>query len=149
MFSSHDGRYLYVSRPSFADVVAIDLGPARSSGASKVDGYRADHMAISPDGKRLLVSASTAARSHVIDTATGKIVGQLRVRRPAAREQLLARRQQIFHASIGTVYTPTDAPGAGRDQGRALLPGRRREHLRILKRVDMGQKLGRGRLRRT
>jgi hypothetical protein len=25
MFSSHDGRFLYVSRPSFADVVAIDL----------------------------------------------------------------------------------------------------------------------------
>src|SRR5215211_3137631 len=25
MFSSHDGRFLYVSRPSFADVVAFDL----------------------------------------------------------------------------------------------------------------------------
>src|SRR3712207_7524219 len=39
-----------------------------------VDGYRADHMAISPDGTRLLVSASTAGVVDVIDTADGKIV---------------------------------------------------------------------------
>ena len=36
MFSSHDGRYLYVSRPSLADVVAFDLQyPERSSGARR------------------------------------------------------------------------------------------------------------------
>ena len=35
MFSSPDGRFLYVSRPSFADVVAIDLRTGRSSGASR------------------------------------------------------------------------------------------------------------------
>jgi hypothetical protein len=31
-------------------------------------------MAISPDGRRLVVSASTARKAHVIDVANGKIV---------------------------------------------------------------------------
>ena len=62
MFSSHDGRFLYVSRPSFADVVAFDLRTAKIVWRFPVEGYRADHMAISPGGSRLLVSASTARK---------------------------------------------------------------------------------------
>ena len=60
MFSSAGGRVLYVSRPSFADVVAISLRTRKILWRVKVAGYRADHMAISPDGRHLLVSASTA-----------------------------------------------------------------------------------------
>ena len=93
MFSSHDGRYLYVSRPSLADVVAFDLRTREIVWRVKVDGNRADHMAISPDGTRLLVSASTAKVVDVIDTAPGPDRRALPDRRPAAREQLLARRQ--------------------------------------------------------
>src|SRR3712207_9371138 len=40
MFSSPDGRFLYVSRPSFADVVGIDLATQRIVWRAKVDGYR-------------------------------------------------------------------------------------------------------------
>jgi WD40 repeat protein len=76
MFSSHDGRFLYVSRPSLADVVAFDLRTAKIVWRFPVEGYRADHMAISPDGRRLLVSASTARKVHVIDTATGRSAGE-------------------------------------------------------------------------
>src|ERR671935_574969 len=76
MFSSRDGRFLYVSRPSFADVVAFDLNTRRIVWRTPVEGYRADHMAISPDGKRLAVSASTARKVHVIDTRTGRIIGE-------------------------------------------------------------------------
>jgi len=57
MFSSHNGRVLFVSRPSLADVVAINVRTKRIIWRTKVDGNRADHMAISPDGTRLLVSA--------------------------------------------------------------------------------------------
>jgi hypothetical protein len=60
VFSSHDGRTIYVSRPSFADVVAIDLKTKDIVWRTPVGGYRADHMGISPDGTKLLVSASTA-----------------------------------------------------------------------------------------
>ena len=38
MFSSHDGRFLYVSRPSFADVVGIDLATEEIVWRVKVDG---------------------------------------------------------------------------------------------------------------
>ena len=55
---------------------------------TKIDGYRADHMAISKNGKRLLVSASTANVVDVIDTATGRS-SAVPVRGFAAREQLL------------------------------------------------------------
>jgi hypothetical protein len=55
-----------VSRPSFADVVAFDLRTGRIAWRVPVEGYRADHMAISPDGSRLAVSASTARKVHLI-----------------------------------------------------------------------------------
>src|SRR5215213_10705653 len=76
MFSSHDGRFVYISRPSLADVVAI------------VDRHRQDRLAL-PDGglplgphgdlagrTRLLVSDSTARKVHVLDTATGAKVSE-------------------------------------------------------------------------
>jgi hypothetical protein len=71
MFSSPDGRRLYVSRPSFADVIALDLVTRKIVWRTKVEGYRADHMAISPDGTRVVVSASTARKAHVIDVRNG------------------------------------------------------------------------------
>ena len=55
MFSSHNGRVLYVSRPSLADVIAMNLRTQKIIWRTKVDGNRADHMAISPDGKHVLV----------------------------------------------------------------------------------------------
>jgi len=40
-FTSHDGRTLYVSRPSLADVVAIDLGTRAIVWRTEVDGVSA------------------------------------------------------------------------------------------------------------
>ena len=94
MFSSNDGTEIYVSRPSFADVIALNVATGKIRWRTKIDGQRADHMAISKDGKRVLVSASTARNINVIDTSNGQIVEPHRVRRPAAREQLLGRRHQ-------------------------------------------------------
>jgi outer membrane protein assembly factor BamB len=71
-FTPHDGRYLHVSRPSFKDVVAIDLATRKIAWRFQVDGYRSDHMAISPDGRTVPASASTGNVVHAIDTATGK-----------------------------------------------------------------------------
>jgi YVTN family beta-propeller protein len=77
MFSSHDGWVLYVSRPSLADVIALNLRTQKIIWRTKVDGTRADHMAISPDGRHVLVSASTAKVVNVIDTKTGEIVARI------------------------------------------------------------------------
>jgi len=60
LFSSPDGTLLYVSRPNFANITAINLRTGRIVWRVGVAGYRSDHMAISADGSRLVVSASTA-----------------------------------------------------------------------------------------
>ena len=55
-FTSPDGRVVYFSRPSFADVVAIDLKTKQIKWRAPVDGYRSDHMAISADGSTELAA---------------------------------------------------------------------------------------------
>ena len=117
MFSSHDGRYLYVSRPSLADVVAFDLRTRQIVWRVKVDGNRADHMAISPDGTRLLVSASTAKVVDVIDTKKGKIVANFPSGDSPHENNFSRDESRIFHASIGRVYTPTDDPSMEASMG--------------------------------
>ena len=52
MFSSQDGRSMYVSRRSLADVVGIDIKTGKIIWRMPMEGYRSDHMAISPDGTR-------------------------------------------------------------------------------------------------
>jgi WD40 repeat protein len=104
-FTSRDGRFVYFSRPSFADVVAIDLRTRKVAWRVKVDGNRADHMAISPDGRRLLVSASTGNVVHVIDTRRGVTVGRIPSGDSPHENNYSRDGRLIFHASIGFVYT--------------------------------------------
>ena len=40
-----------------------------------VDGFLADHAALSPDGRRFVVSATTADVADVFDADTGVLVG--------------------------------------------------------------------------
>src|SRR5215210_4319804 len=141
MFSSHDGRYLYVSRPSLADVVAFDLRSAKIVWRFPVEGYRADHMAISPDGRRLLVSASTAKKVHVIDTATGRSAGQFPSGDQPHENNYSRDGRLIYHASIGTVFTPLDEPALDATKGERVFEIVEASTLRVLKRIDMGQKL--------
>jgi DNA-binding beta-propeller fold protein YncE len=140
-FTSHDGRFLYVSRPSFKDVVAIDLSTRKIAWRFQVDGYRSDHMAISPDGHRLLVSASTARKVHVIDTATGKSVGEFPSGESPHENNFSKDGRLIFHASIGTVYTPLDEPAFDASKGDRWFEVVDATTLKVLKRIDMGKKL--------
>jgi DNA-binding beta-propeller fold protein YncE len=140
-FTSPDGRFLYVSRPSLADVVAFDLKTQKIVWRVPVDGYRADHMAISGGGTRLLVSASTARRVHVIDTRTGKIVGGFESGDQPHENNYSRDGKLIFHASIGSVFTPADDPlldGSKGDRWFQVVDARTNQ---VLRRIDMGQKL--------
>src|SRR5215212_389901 len=141
MFSSHDGRFLYVSRPSFADVVAFDLRSRRIVWRTPVEGYRSDHMAISPDGTRLVVSASTARKAHVIDTKSGKIVGSFESGESPHENNFSRDGSLIFHASIGRVYTPLDNPAFDTTKGDRWFQLVDANTLQVLRRVDMGEKL--------
>ena len=141
MFSSHDGRYLYVSRPSLADVVAFDLRTRQIVWRVKVDGNRADHMAISPDGTRLLVSASTAKVVDVIDTAAGEIVARIPSGDQPHESNFSKDGKLVYHASIGTVYTPFDEPAMDATKGERVFEVIDASNWQVLRRIDMGQKL--------
>jgi YVTN family beta-propeller protein len=141
MFTSHDGRFLYVSRPSLADVAAFDLSNGEIVWRTRVDGYRADHMAISPDGTRLLVSASTAAVVDVIDTADGKILTTFESGDQPHENNYSRDGKLIYHASIGTVYTPTDEPSMDATKGKRYFQVVDATTYKVLRRIDMGQKL--------
>jgi YVTN family beta-propeller protein len=141
MFTSPDGRFVYVSRPSFADVVGIELATGRIAWRVKVDGYRADHMAISPDGSRLVVSASTAKLVDVIDPRTGELVGRFPSGDQPHENTYSRDGKLIYHASIGTVFTPDDDPLLDATKGERYFEVVDADTLQVLRRINMGQKL--------
>ena len=129
MFTTGNGRYLAVSRPSFADVVWIDIAKATAGRPDSIvreqqmDGHRTDHMGLSPDGRRLLVSDSTSRQvieySMVNETAGGRRIrmgDRLRTFESGEtpHENNYNRSgSRIYHASIGRVYTPGDEAHSG------------------------------------
>jgi hypothetical protein len=162
MFTTRDGKYLAVSRPSFADVVWIDIAKAVAGKPDAIvheeqmDGQRTDHMGLSPDGSRLLVSDSTSAQvieySMVDD---GKVhVGQ-RLRTFESGEtphesNYTRDGSRIFHASIGKVYTPGDlttvgpvslGPAHDAAKGNRWFQIVRNRDFKVMKRWDMGKEL--------
>jgi len=140
-FTSPDGKVVYFSRPSFADVVAIDLESGKIRWRTKVDGYRADHMAISKNGHRLLVSASTANVVDVISTRRGRIIGRIPSGDSPHENNFSRDGSRIFHASIGLVYTDTDDPSQDPTKGKRVFEVIDGRTFRVLKSIDMGQKL--------
>jgi DNA-binding beta-propeller fold protein YncE len=108
MFSTTDGRLLAVSRPSFADVVGINLATRKIVWRFPMHGQRADHMNVSPDGSRLLVSDSTTTHVDELDIRTGTWLRQFESGDTPHESNYSKDGTRIFHASIGRIYTPTD-----------------------------------------
>jgi len=140
-FVSSNGRLVYFSRPSFADVVAINIRTNAIRWRTHVDGYRADHMALSPDGRRLLVSASTARTVDVLRTRDGAIVGRIPSGDAPHESNFSRDGSRIFHASIGTVYTDTDDPSQDATKGERVFEIVDARTLRVIETLDMGPKL--------
>jgi hypothetical protein len=141
MFSTNDGRLLIVSRPSLADVVGIDIASGEIVWRFVVDGQRSDHMALSPDGLHVAVSASTGNVVHILDTATGEEVGRFESGDSPHENNYSADGELIYHASIGLVYTPADDPQADTGKGDRWFQIVDAETNEIIERIDMGQKL--------
>ncbi|MFL5870373.1 MAG: YncE family protein [Solirubrobacterales bacterium] len=141
MFSTKDGRLLIVSRPSLADVVAIDIATDQIVWRFPMVGQRSDHMAISPDGRRVVVSDSTANVVHVLDTATGQEVGSFESGDSPHESNFSKDGDLIYHASIGLVYTPADDPQLDTTKGDRWFEIVDAHTYQVLKRIDMGQKL--------
>ena len=141
MFTSHDGQFVYVSRPSLADVVGIDLRTKKIVWRIPMEGQRADHMAISPDGSRLLVSDSTANKVHVIDPRAGRVVAAFPSGDSPHESNYTRDGKRIFHASIGMVYTPLDQPAFDTTKGDRWFQVVDARTNKVVKRIDLGEKL--------
>lgn len=108
-YSTQDGTAVVVSRPSFADVVSIDTRTNEINWRFKVDGFRSDHMAISPDGKRVAVSASSGNVVHVLDMATGTQLGKFKTGDKPHENVWSPDGKQLWNMAIGNVETSQDA----------------------------------------
>ena len=140
VFTSRDGRFLFASRPSFADVVAIDLDTRQIAWRTAVEGSRADHAAISPDGRTLLVSASTARKVHAIETATGRIIGSFESGDEPHESNYSPDGSKIYHASIGRVFLPTTSRALDFLKGERVFQVVDATTLKVLERFDMREK---------
>jgi len=160
MFTTRNGRYLAVSRPSLGDVVWIDIAlaaagdPASIVREQPVDGYRTDHMGLSPDGRRLLVSDSTSrqvieyamTRQQLPDGTVARMGDRLRTFESGEtphENNYSDDGRKIFHASIGRVYTPGDRSTPVEDpvKGDRWFQVVRDRDFRVLQRWDMGKEL--------
>jgi len=166
MFTTKDGKYLAVSRPSFADVVWVDVAKAVAGRTDSIvreqpmDGHRTDHMGLSPDGRRLLVSDSTERQViefSMVDETVGGTTLKLgdRTRSFESGEtphesNYTQDGSRVFHASIGKVYTPGDEQGYGPVKigplhdalkGDRWFQILRNSDLKITQRWDMGKEL--------
>lgn len=157
MFTTRDGRFLAVSRPSFADVVWIDIAKATAGRTDSIvreqpmDGYRTDHMGLSPDGRRLLVSDST--QNQVIEfSMVDEVVDGKQIRMGDRLRTFVSGEtphesnyspdgSRIYHASIGKVYTPGDDPALDALKGDRWFEVVDNADFSITRRWDMGKEL--------
>ncbi|WKB51323.1 YncE family protein [Eleftheria terrae] len=107
---SPDGRTLYVSRSNLVDVVALDLTQPGHPllWRHALPGINADHMGISPDGGRIVVSASSENQAFVIDTRTGALAGRFATGDFPHQNDYSPDGRLIYNTSIGNVLLPRD-----------------------------------------
>ncbi|MFJ5775466.1 YncE family protein [Streptomyces sp. NPDC093094] len=141
MYATPDGRSMVVSRPSFADVVSLDLATGAVNWRFAVSGHRADHMAVSPDGTRVAVSASTSNTVHVLDIATGRQLGSFGTGDKPHENVFSRDGRQIWNMSIGDVNTALDAPWLDWTKGDRKITVVDAQTFRQIKVIDMRQRL--------
>jgi DNA-binding beta-propeller fold protein YncE len=141
MYTSADGRSLVASRPSFADVVSIDLATGRINWRFPVSGFRSDHMAVSPDGRRVAVSASTSNTVHVLDIDTGRQAGSFTTGDKPHENVFTRDGRYLWNMSIGEVNTSLDDPIMDWTKGDRRITVIDTSTFRQVKVIDMRQRL--------
>ncbi|MGW6691014.1 YncE family protein [Streptomyces sp. NPDC054961] len=141
MYTTPDGTAVVASRPSFADVVSIDVRTGRINWRFPVAGYRADHMAISPDGTRVAVSASTANTVHVLDVATGRQTGSFTTGDKPHENTFTHDGRYLWNSSIGDVTSALDAPWLDWTKGDRKITVVDTQTFRTVRVIDMRSRL--------
>ncbi|MEU9237699.1 YncE family protein [Streptomyces subrutilus] len=141
LYTTPDGTAVVASRPSFADVVSVDLRTGRINWRFPVAGYRADHMAVSPDGTRVAVSASTANTVHVLDIATGRQTGSFTTGDKPHENTFTGGGRYLWNSSIGEVTTALDASWLDWTKGDRKITVVDTQTFRTVKVIDMRERL--------
>ncbi|WP_450104126.1 YncE family protein [Rhodococcus triatomae] len=141
MYTTPDGTAVVASRPSFADVVSIDLATGKVNWRFPVSGYRSDHMAVSPDGTRVAVSASTSNTVHVLDIETGAQVGSFTTGDKPHENVFTDGGRYLWNMAIGEVNTPFDAPELDGTKGDRKITVVDAQTFRTVKVIDMRDRL--------
>ncbi|MFG1676690.1 YncE family protein [Micromonospora sp. NPDC049282] len=141
MYTTPDGSALVVSRPSFADVVSIDLATGGIRWRFPVSGYRADHMAVSPDGTRVAVSASTSNNVHLLDIRTGAQLGSFGAGDKPHENIFTDGGRRLWNMSIGEVNTDLDAPWLDWTKGDRKITVADTSTFGVVKVIDMRDRL--------
>ncbi|MFJ7268724.1 YncE family protein [Streptomyces sp. NPDC099050] len=141
MYTTPDGSAVVASRPSFADVVSIDVRTGRVNWRFPVAGYRADHMAVSPDGTRVAVSASTANTVHVLDIASGRQAGSFSTGDKPHENTFTRDGRFLWNSSIGDVTSALDAPWLDWTKGDRRITVADAQTLRPVRTIDMRARL--------
>ncbi|MFI0773298.1 YncE family protein [Streptomyces sp. NPDC021212] len=141
MYSTPDGSAVVVSRPSFADVVSIDVATGKINWRFPVSGFRADHMAVSPDGKRVAVSASTSNTVHVLDIETGEQLGSFSTGDKPHENVFTDGGKYLWNMSIGEVNTALDDPSMDWTKGDRRITVVDANTYKQVKVIDMRERL--------
>jgi DNA-binding beta-propeller fold protein YncE len=141
MYTTPDGSALVASRPSFADVVSIDLATGALRWRFPVSGYRADHMAVSPDGTQVAVSASTSNTVHVLDINTGRQLGSFTSGDKPHENIYTDGGRYLWNMSIGEVDTDLDDPIWDFTKGDRHITVVDTRTFQIVRTIDMRQRL--------
>jgi DNA-binding beta-propeller fold protein YncE len=141
MYATPDGSALVVSRPSFADVVSIDLATGAVKWRFPVSGFRSDHMAVSPDGRSVAVSASTSNKVHVLDIATGKQLGSFGTGDKPHENVFTGGGRYLWNMSIGNVDNAFDQPGDDWTKGDRHITVVDTRTYQVVRTIDMRSRL--------
>ncbi|WP_417531590.1 YncE family protein [Marinobacter lipolyticus] len=141
MYSTRNGELLIVSRPSFADVVAIDIASNDIVWRFEVEGIRSDHMALSPDGSEVAVSASTGNVVHILDVWTGEEKARFPTGNSPHENVYSKDGKKIYHASIGHVFSPADRGALTDTKGERIFKVVDTDTWEDIKSFDISEKL--------
>jgi DNA-binding beta-propeller fold protein YncE len=109
---SPDGRTLYASRGYIGDVAAFDIASGKLLWTRPLNTSRADHMAITPDGRNLFVSAMLDNRVYRVATATGAITGHVVTGVYSHDNKVTADGRLLYNTSIGALSSMPRSPNA-------------------------------------
>jgi DNA-binding beta-propeller fold protein YncE len=132
---SPDGRTIYLSRPSLDDAAAIDIVTGRILWRTRIPGT--DHIALSPDGSRLLVSAKDVKAVEVVDTGSGAIVDEIPTGDIPHGNEYSEDGTLAFNGSMGrTLTADLSTPDAvGGDRWLTIIDA---DTLDVIKQIDFG-----------